>query len=331
MDKKFLSVAVAGVLAGSMAFSAQADVKLYGNVNISIDAVDVDGGSDDITMESNTSSIGVKGSGDLGGMKAIFQAEWQLEATERQNNGRNMTDRDQWVGLAGDFGKIRFGTISTSYKSHGAKVDPIYRTSLEGRSNGLQSGLHRGAGENGQGRMTNHIRFDSANYGGLGFTIDYSMDQDETDGKDDNAYGIGGHYKNGGIYVFADYLTNDHGGEDSAWKVGGTFKTGAIGLYAQYEADEGLISSTAEGVNSISGGDMWTIGGSYTMGNTMLYAGYGQKDDSNDVTNTEHDAWTLAVDHKMSKRTDIYAGFNQIDADASGETDTFSVGMRHKF
>ena len=35
-----------------------------------------------------------------------------------------VSDRDQFVGLAGDFGKVRFGTISTSYKSHGAMIDP---------------------------------------------------------------------------------------------------------------------------------------------------------------------------------------------------------------
>lgn len=365
MEKKLLSTAIAGALAATMSLAANADVTVYGNVNVSVDAVDVDGGEDDVNMSSNTSSFGFKGSEDLGyGLKAIFQAEFQFEADERNggsNDPNSIVDRDQWVGLAGDFGKIRFGTMSTAYKSHGAMIDPIYRTSLQGRDHGLQSRLHGGANGVG-GRLDNQIRYDSPEFMGFGAIVNYAFDSQDNNGATalendgDDTYGIGIHYNNGPILAFADYLTSDAGGEDEAWKVGGSFTMGQLAFYGQYEWDEGLISGGNNALNTNDGGDVWHLGASYTMGNTLAYFAYGMGDDDSSAIDTEYDVWTLAVDHRLSKRTDVYAGFTQIDCDADcttggavsagalsssgtnsfagftgGEVDFFSVGMRHKF
>ena len=322
MDKKILSTAIAGVLAGSMAFAANADVTLYGNVNISIDSWDIDGVGDDVNMENNTSAVGVKGSEDLGnGLKAIFQVEFGFDPDE----GSGTTARDQWVGLEGGFGKVRFGTLSTSYKSHGAMIDPIYRTSLQNRDSGLQSdGLHNGRGET-RGRMNNHVRYDSPDFNGLGFTADYSFDQtaDEND-----SYGIGAHYKNGGILVFADYITSDAGTDtDDAWKLGGSFKfSDMFGVYGQYEEGGLLQPGTAT-----EDASQWMIAGSATMGNALIYLGYGQAEELVGAA-YEHDAITLAVDYSLSKRTDVYGGWANIDEDSTGtEADLISVGLRHRF
>lgn len=340
MNKKVLTTAMGAALAASMGFAQAGDVTVYGNVNVSIDSWDVDTVGDDINMESNTSAVGVKGSEDLGnGLKALFQVEFQFDASERNANG-GTTDRDQFVGLAGNFGKVRLGTLSNSYKSHGAMIDPIYRTSLQNRDSGLQSSLHSGAGETG-GRMTNHVRYDSPDFNGFGVTVDYSFDNDEGDGENNDSYGIGGQYKNGGILVFADYLTNDNGGDlDDVWKVGGSYMYDMFGIYAQYEAG-GLLGvnkylypngDTAISANSATkDATQWMIAGSATMGNTMLYVGFGQADEL-DGAAYSHDAITLAVDHKLSKRTDVYAGWANVDEDNSGiEADLVSVGIRHKF
>jgi len=271
-----------------------------------------------------------------------------------------MTGRDQFVGLQGGFGKVRFGSLSTSYKSHGAMIDPIYRTSLQGRQHGLQSTLQSDdSGTSGrEGRMTNHVRYDSPEFlDGFKVTVDYSFDKNDVG--DDDAYGIGGQYRNGPALVFADYITSDRGGDDSAWKVGGSWDFGGIAIYGQYEVDDGLISSSTPG-NKADGGDVWHIGSSLTMGNTLMYVAFGQGDDTDILGGPKvggYTAWTIAVDHSLSNRTDAYAGFNQIDCDdgfgvesdpsvnpsgisthpcatvgaSGGEIDFFSVGLRHKF
>lgn len=371
MDKKILSTAIAGVLAGSMAFAANADVTLYGQIDLSIDAQDIDAAAgvngDDVNMNSNTSALGVKGSEDLGnGLKAIFQLEYQLDPSGSASSASGLTGRDQWVGLQGGFGKVRLGTTSTTYKAAGAMVDPVYRTSLEGRNHGLQSRLHSNDGDSGQGRMTNGIFYSTPDFNGLSASAEYSFDDTcvpTSTGTcvDDDAYGLGAQYKNGPALAFVSYITNDHGGEDDAWKVGGSYAFGDFKVFGQYEADGGLIGRTVAGTtggaadtafetanNTVDDADLWHLGGSFTMGNAMLYAAYGQGDDSSAAANTEYDAWTIGGAYNFSKRTMTYAGFNQVSCDAGGwannantqclnvqasggEVDLFTVGMRHKF
>lgn len=349
MDKKILSAAIAGALAGSMAFAANADVTLYGQLDVSVDYLDVeDVGAgfkgDDVSMNSNYSALGVKGSEDLGnGLKAIFMVEYQTDLTEGGGGG-GVAGRDRFIGLQGGFGTVRFGAMSTTYKATGAMIDPLWRTAFDTRDSALISGLHGGNGDDGQGRMSNAIAYDTPDFNGLSGAVTYSFDDDCPVGsasgcQDDNAYSVGARYNNGPILAFVDYISSDKGGDDSAWKVGGRYKFGDFAVFGQYEVDDGLISTgpmNADGTprNSTKDADVWTLGGSYTMGNVLLTASYGQGDDDNDPTfNSEYDAWRVAGAYNFSKRTMLYGGYNQISDDCAGcgDTDHFAVGMRHKF
>ena len=263
----------------------------------------------------------------------------------------SITDRDQWLGLAGNFGQIRFGTISTVYKSHGAMIDPVYRTSIQGRGIGLQSGLHTGAGENGQGRAEDTFRYDSPSWNGLKVGAHYTMQTDRGNSTD-SPFGVGAQYKNGPFLVFADYITSDNGGDDDAYKLGGKWTFGNYALFGQYEFDGGLIS--ARGINlgtgfirsgNVQGGtnrnkgdgaDVWFIGGTGNFGNNMIYAAYGQGDETsgNGVDyNNSYDSWEIVGVHSLSKRTSAYLGYANIAPDANSEldADVVTLGMKHKF
>jgi len=362
MKTRLLPTVISTILAGGMS-AAAADVTLFGQIDTSIDSNDQDGGGDDITMHCTTCSVGFKGEEELGnGLKAIFKLDFQYDTTER-NNGKattsgfttgpsntnivtsvnntdsGLTDRDQWLGLAGTFGQVIFGTMSTTYKSHGAMIDPIYRTYLQARDHGLQSSLHSGAGEEGQGRATNTVRYDSPSWNGLGVAATYTLDSDE--------YGGGVSYENGPILAYADYITSDTGGDDSAWKVGGKYGLGMFSFFAQYEVDDGLISAVS-GNQPVAGSgdaaDVWTVGTTATLGNAMAYFSYGHADGGdNGSVASGYDAWELAATYHMSKRTMVYTGFSQVDCDnhdndvcslvgtSGGEDDQFSIGMQHKF
>ena len=65
--------------------------------------------------------------------------------------------------------------MSTVYKSHGAMIDPGYRTVAQMRDVGIQSRLHSGKGSDGQGRNTNAIRYDSPSWNGLKFGANYTV------------------------------------------------------------------------------------------------------------------------------------------------------------
>ena len=73
----------------------------------------------------------------------------------------------------------------------------------------------------------------------------YTLDNSESDGEDDNPYGIGASYENGGILVFADYITNDGSNtafqsDRDAWKLGGKFTMNDFAVMAQYEGLGGI-------------------------------------------------------------------------------------------
>ena len=386
MIKKLLPTMIGAALAGGMT-AAVADVTVFGHLDTSVDFTDQDGGYDAQNLNCNTCSLGFKGSEDLGnGLKAIFKIDFQFDMTER-NNGRTstskgasvtgsttaattpvgvtgtapnavtnvsdspdaITDRDQWLGLAGNFGQVRIGTISTVYKSHGAMLDPYYRTAQQQRDRGLQSDLHRGAGERGQGRAEDTFRYDSPSWNGLKTGAHYTL-QTDTGSSTDSPWGVGAEYKNGPLLVFADYITSDAGGDDSAYKVGGKYDMSlspiTLSFVAQYEVDDGLISALGgnQTAGKGDGADTWMLGASARMGNAMAAFGYGQaeKGSSNSMA-SEYKVWQLMASYNFSKRTQVYSGFSEIDCDRAdnnvcsgvksngGEDDKFSVGMTHKF
>ncbi len=320
MKTKFLPTMIGAILAGGMGV-AQADVQVFGHLDQAITSIDT-GSSDDVKLQCTTCSIGFKGSEDLGnGLKAIFKLDWQFNMNERLRDADERSalfDRDQWVGLKGGFGQVRIGTISTVYKSHGAKLDPLYRTALQGRDHGLQSSFHTGANDELRGRATNTFRYDSPSFNGLKVGAHYTLDPSETP-EDENPFGIGASYKNGGVFVFADYMDNQQDGSDevTVWKVGGKYSLNNFAVMGQYEdEDDGGFDF-----------ELWHIGASYTMGNNMLYAAYGETDDDG----SESDAFTIAGMHSLSKRTKVYAGYNNQDPASGSDRDEFSVGLKHKF
>jgi predicted porin len=268
----------------------------------------------------------------------------------------SITDRDQWLGLAGNFGQIRFGTISTVYKSHGAMIDPVYRTSAQARDHGLQSNAHRGAGENGQGRAEDTIRYDSPDWNGLQAGAHYTL-QTDTGGSTDSPWGAGIQYKNGPFLVFADYITNDRGGDDTAYKLGGKWTIGNYSLYGQYEFDDGMLSyldGAQFGGNKGDGADVWELGGTGTWGNNTLVVAYGEKDNTSGGVGEAAVAEQFGEDfgktqtievvgiHNLSKRTLVYGGYinrsfdgyyyNSNDQKKNfSDQDIVTVGMKHLF
>jgi len=361
MNKRCLTPAMVTVLVGGLN-AANADVKLYGQLDVSIDAFDQDNitvngvrvaeGNDDVNLRSNTSAIGVKGAEDLGnGLEAFFKVEYQTDLVN-DSNGDGWTGRDQYLGLGQEVvGKLALGTMSTAYKAQAAKIDPFYRASLQARDARvrLQSALHRGKGEEGQGRATNTIGYSSPNWGGLGLLGTYTLDSDDTDGEDDNPWSVGASFSGlGGLYAFVSYVTTNGGGDDDATQVGAQYAMGAFEVHGIYEFDGGLITlqqysgavdqgaGTEPGTDnqgSGDGADVWSVGGSWTIGNNLIGFDYGQGDSADDplIVTDNYTAWRIAAYHKFSERTRVYTGYSNNDPDAGGEYDLFSLGVRHNF
>ncbi|RDH83050.1 MAG: hypothetical protein DIZ80_12375 [endosymbiont of Galathealinum brachiosum] len=334
MKKRFLVAAVAATLISPLA--AQADATVYGNVHLSIDSVDDGsvGAADGLQMNSRTSSIGVKGKEDLGGgMTALFKVEFQVDIDDRNTGDAkaSLTDRDQWVGLKGAMGTVKFGTMSSNYKQMGGKVDPLYRTGVEGRASGMQSALHGGAGIGG-GRMTDTLQYTSPKMGGV--QVVFNTTFTAADGNADETIGLGVRYKTKTILAFFDYIDMDTdfvagnplattSGTESAMKIGGTYKMDTLTLGLQHELTADLLGEDTTFFSAAYG-----LNDNDTVAFTFATA-------SQDVaTGNDGDGFSIAYDHKMSKRTNTYVAYGSTDmlgSATSDNTDVISLGLRHKF
>ena len=342
MKKTIISLAIAAGMATSAA--AFADATVFGNVHVSLNQLndpiyseDVVGGvpqgtysmdeSDKLTMASNTSAIGVKGSEDLGnGLKALYLMEWQVDVA----NAGALTGRDQWVGLKGGMGTVKFGTMSNNYKQMGGKVDPFYRTLAEGRGLlNMQSGLHGGAGEDG-GRSTNTVQYSSPKMGGMQLVLNRTFTG--TDGADqDETLGLGFRYEAKNITAYFDYLDPNAAGtgpansnsytpaDESIMKVGGKYATAKFSVGGQYEMTEDQ-----------TGGDYLFIGGTFNIDkNNIIAMTYGQHSDISD-------AMALGYVHVLGKGTNVYAAYGKLNADTcdisgcSADLGTNSVGTANE-
>ena len=339
MKKTIISLAVAAGMAASGAALAEATV--YGNLHVSLDSVSVDGGTaESLDLKSQTSAIGVKGSEDLGdGMKAFYKVEFQVDLTERNNaKGGNgaLTDRDQYIGLKGGMGTVKFGTMSSNYKQMGGKVDPMYRTSLEGRGDlEMQSGLHGGAGTHG-GRLTDAVQYSSPKMGGMQLVLNTTFADDNTvsgDNDIDETIGVGFRYAAKSFSVYIDMIdvseesatTPEQIDSESATKIGGTFKAGPVKLGIQLEQTEDLLGS-----------DYMMVSANYAIDkNNAVYFSYGTKDD--DIYSIDEDgtdSFALMYNHNMSKKTNLYVGYGSRSVDDTvndADSDVITAGMRVKF
>lgn len=299
MKKRFLAIAITAGLVSS--FAANADAKFYGNVHLTM----TDTKNTDLTLGSNTSAFGFKGKEDLGGgMSALFKIEYQYDPSTRNANGA-LTDRDQWVGLKGGMGTVKFGTMTSNYKATGKTVDPFYRTNGEARGLGLQSALHRGAGQDG-GRMTKTLQYSSPKMGGMQMVVNTTFT-----GNGSETTGLGVRYKAKAFTAFFDYLDSGVVNQ-SAMKVGGSYKMDALVLGFQYEAAE-----------DVTGNDYTFVSANYKLNsNDNIMFTFG------DASNADS-GYALGYAHALSKKTSTYIAI----AEDSATTDlgAITAGLKHKF
>jgi len=327
MKKSILAIAVASLAASSAAI---AEPTVYGNIHITLQQLD-EGNPDGPNLASNTSSIGVKGSEDLGnGLKAIYKAEFQLDATDggfsngsTSTNGNALTQRDVFAGLKGGWGTFKVGTFSSNYKQQGGKVDALYRTPAEGRGFiATQSRLHGGRADN-RGRMTNAMSYTTPKMGGFSLVANTTFN-DNTD----ETMGAGLRWSNKSILAYADWIDAVPGGDsvstnatESAMKIGGKFSAKSFFVGAQYEDAEDLTGNNYMHLNA----------GFLINANNIITATYGT---AAHVNNGDLDTTGMAIayDHKLSKMTDVYAAYMDKSSDTVAREDSaWALGIRKKF
>jgi predicted porin len=307
------------------------------------------------------------------GLSAFFKLGYQFDTFDTAaGGGSGWQKRDSIVGLKGDGWSVGFGRMSNAYKV--SNMDPLNTTGLQARAIGLISDQHNGYADNWaegmfkSGNVTGKFGFtweDSTNNakvataagagsGGRGAVNDQV---------DSGSWAGSIEYKDKTWLAGFAASNNDYGtgaGSTDAWKIYGKYSANDFTVFAHYEdldADRSVVAGgradgTGDGfdgnVSAFAGGvaiggahyDAWMLGATYKIsGNTTLIGRYNNVELDETIANgnddVDVDAWTIAVIHGLSKRTEIYGGYETADYDtkrrSDADVDVWMIGMRHKF
>ena len=338
MKKSLLALAVLGAFAGAAA--AQTNVTLYGIADAGIGMADSDAPSDSaVTVFSgvqSTSRFGVRGSEDLGGgLKATFNIEagvnWDTGAADGV-----FWQRRAVVGLAGGWGEARLGRDYTPGFIAGG-IGDVMGYGLFG--NWLTFTAQAG-GYGVTTRASNGLHYTGA-FGGLTVRAMYAAGEDYTGNNVGDMYGLSGVYAAGPLSVGAYWQQTDFGpaGDGQQYGIGGQYRFGAFRIGLNYGAAE--IDNQADHTG-------WAVGAGMKIGSGEILAQYIQQELDN-AAGSEAASIGLAYVHPLSKRTNLYATYGQLDnknggafglrysqsvvpaAGADADPKAFAVGIRHMF
>ncbi|MFT4725483.1 MAG: putative porin [Colwellia sp.] len=307
---KFSYSNLAAALLSTLSVSAFAgDVDIYGKANVTVQSSD-DGTGTYSEVKSNASRIGFKGGQDLGnGLEVIFKAEFQVDLDGDSDKGDSITDRNQYIGLKGNFGEVLLGINDTVLKQSQGKVD-------------LFSDLNADIKQlwKGENRMSDTVTYKSPKVNGFQLGVTY-IAEDEVDGQNGTSmalfYGDKA-LKKSKIYA-AIAVDSEVKGYDAArltvqGKLAG-FTLGAIVHRQEKVSDgsdvEGFLFSAKYGFDKI------------TVKGQVQTANYDGGD--------HRSGMTVGVDYALAKSTKLFAFYTSFDLDNEADQDYLATGIEYKF
>ena len=300
---KKTSVVVAMAMVAASAVQAE-PVTVYGQLNVSAQSSD-EGEGRFSELKSNSSRFGLKGDYELeDGLKLVYQLEWGVDLAD-VGDGDNITSRNQYVGLAGNFGEIRLGRHDTALKDAQGKIDLF--SDYEADVKNLWKG---------EVRASDSITYYTPTYNGFGLHLTYIM-EDAADAED--AYSASVYYgdenlKNSNFYA-AIAIDSEVAGFDTL-RLQAQGKVAGFKLGAMYHTQEDIVSGLEK--------DGWLASAAYPLGKTELKAQYQTLEDDN--------ALSLGVDYKAGKNTTLYGWYRSFNLDTpTPDRDYLAVGIKHKF
>ncbi|MBR0566776.1 porin [Azoarcus sp. L1K30] len=344
MQKKLIALAVAGLMAAPV--FAQSNVTIYGRVDTGV--VNYGGGDADSKTEMPSyfqapSRLGIKGSEDLGnGLKVgfDFQTRLNFDNNTQLTQASSGSRRDAFLYLAGNFGTVAAGRLTTPQDSILGKVDPFGSSAVTGYGLTWTNGASTAG--NDITRLDNTVAYITPSYSGLVTTVAYSNGATGNEGPDNQrtVFAIAPTYTNGPVFVGLNYHRADvrdgsalDGANEQVWDLAGTYDFGVAKLHAAYGQDKTEVSGT-----TVSKVKQWFIGATAPVSAAgMVQVVYGQQKDS-EVDNSTTKRWALGYQHSLSKRTTAYAQYgnisyddNSFDGYSSQYERAFGLGISHTF
>ena len=313
-----LSLALSSVFAPAIVAAEDNWVDVYGKIMLTLDSVDEGGvdGTEEWQLNSNTTRFGVKGFGETGveGLEVFYKMEWAVDVTD-ESKEKNITSRNQYIGLRGGFGEILAGRVDTPTKTLVSKIDLFNDYKVEFKSV-----------FNGEVRSSDIIQYTTPKMGG--FKGKLAVVPGEDSGTNDGiADGVSAsvEYK-AGQFTFGAAMDDGIEGEDvETMRALVKYKMDNFQLGFMYQdTDNGNLS-----------GDGMLLSGGYTMDKHFLKFQISESDvweagasSKAKYTSQQMVGW----DYKASKKTTFVSYLSFSEVGATSEDDTFfGVGIIQKF
>ncbi len=354
MKKTLIALTLAALPVASMA-----DVILYGQIKAGVEVAQTKTKVGGVTNKDATetkiadfgSRIGFKGSENIG---SDLNAIWQVENSVSVAGGGEWAGRDSFIGLEGNFGKVRAGKLSTQLKNMAdGALNP-----WEYDNNALGLGMFGRTGK----RVTS-VRYDTPVVSGFSGNLQFTPRDNQadtgrgTDLNDTSAYYAGLNYENsgffanyGGGYTSSSYVSgaDSKSGQVHRLDVGYDANNLMAGVGFQYGKGWDTVNSYQAALASDVASNRGAAGvetkeiaatAAYRMGNVtprVSYAhGWAAKTaNTSKVAGTKYDQVVLGADYDFSKRTTAMVSAGWLRAGKSNdktETTAGLVGVRHKF
>ncbi len=309
MKKPLIAVAVSMALAAT----AQAESQFYGKMNVSFNHSDTD---PELSLNSNASRLGVKGSDDLGTSKLIYQAEFELAVDDGLATSKNdgvdtdtntLKPRDTYIGLEyGNAGTVKMGIMDTPLKKSQGKFD-LFNDVVD-----IKNVL------DGEKRTGNSINYTTPKFGAVQASVSYLLMEDDT--KDDGV-SASVTFSQDGIYAAVAMDSKTEDADTSTIRGTVIVSSGDMSFGA-------LVNSVdATDVAVVDGDELgFAVNASMKMGANTAKVQF----ESGDQKVSGATSMSLGVDHKLAKSTKAFVYLNQFDSDA-GDQMAVALGLEHKF
>lgn len=316
MKKQILAIAVAGAFA--VPAIASADTTLFGQFKYEVGFMD-DGDDRNMVHSKRGTRLGIDVKEDLGnGLTATarFQGNFGGSPNEPLPTQRWGLTENAWVGLTGDFGRLRIGRADTAVKEASKGFRAFSDTLADGGIT-MPANWWRAEG----------IHYNSPSFGGTTIGVTIAPDGD----KSNAYYALNVQYNQGPIRVTA--AVEDFSDGTPGIPAGNLFVDGIredetnYQVGARYSFGPGNVGVLYQAIND---GDTDVITVPFNFGvtsNVDLRAAVQHVDPDNGDSHTNV---AVGAIYKFSNRSDVWV--NVWEDDANDNTDVqFAVGMRHSF
>lgn len=316
--------------------SAQA-VEVYGVIGVFAGSVQRSGEKEGTKQLGagglTTSYLGFRGSEDLGnGLKMIFSLE-SFFRPDTGEQGRTSADplfsRNAWVGVDSDYGRVTLGRQTNPTYAVMSQLSPFGSSVVFSPLTVQSFVVAYGRNIVGDTVWNNTVQYSTPDLKGFRGSVLYGTG--EVPGHTGQAnLGVHGTYRNGPFMAALSMqrvrinVNTPLPEAQDAWLAGATYDFGLLKLYG-----------SAAGTRIDGGADtrLYDAGLSVPVSaaGTVLLEGARSRIDLPSGVETHRTTASFGYDHRLSKRTDVYAIYSYDKKTAASSGNTVALGVRHAF